>query len=91
MINGNDLHEITGSIMTGLIVGIGSQILLFDNGSTILVRCKYICIVAGDVTIGDGEVLSTAVNVFPLLNNKVLRTGLGLTVLFLCFLKMVTV
>lgn len=76
MIDSSDLNELSGTLFTGITVGVGSQILLFEKGS-ILVQCKYECILADRILIGDGEDVDTALILFPFLNKRVLGVLLG--------------
>jgi len=47
MINDADLEELTSTVLTGVTVGIGSQILIFGNGATVLVQCPFISEIKG--------------------------------------------
>jgi uncharacterized metal-binding protein len=43
MITIDELSEFEQSIFTGVIVGVGSLVLLFSSGSRILIQCPFQC------------------------------------------------
>lgn len=43
MINDSDLAEMIPSALTGVTVGIGSQILLFGDMASVLIQCPFAC------------------------------------------------
>jgi len=71
MINEADLAELESTLLTGVTVGIGSQILIFGNGSTVLVQCPFIRELHGQKQQGHGEDVYTSVLLFDYLNNQV--------------------
>lgn len=77
MIETKELKEIEGSLLTGITVGIGSQVLIFQSGASLLVQCPYVCGRLGEtLRAGHGESVCTAVLLFDFLNCRV--EGIGL-------------
>jgi hypothetical protein len=71
MINKIDLLELETAIFTGVTVGVGSQVLIFGNGVTVLVQCPFACEKLGKIQWGHGEQLGTSTLLFEFLNNRV--------------------
>jgi len=67
-----DLKNLKDSSLVGVLVGDGSMILNFANGSSILVQCPFETAVNGVSATGHGEDAETAINLFDLLNTQVL-------------------
>jgi len=66
-----DLKEFHGAILTGVTVGIGSLILLFENGIHILVQCSFECNKRNIIQQGHGENINTCNCLFSILNYRV--------------------
>lgn len=71
MITKNELDEFNSSILTGITVGIGSLILLFSSGVTVLVQCPFQCGKKGQFSAGHGEDIMTSTLLFSFLNHVV--------------------
>lgn len=71
MINKTDLAELRSAVLTGVTIGVGSQILIFGNGVTVLIQCPFKCDNKGSERWGHGEEVATGVLFFDYLNNKV--------------------
>ena len=76
MIEQRDLAEFKSAILTGVIVGIGSLVLIFDNSVSVLIQCPFACGDEGALKYGHGEHLHSAVVIFELLNRRVKEAGL---------------
>ena len=76
MIEQRDLAEFKSAILTGVIVGIGSLVLIFDNSVSVLIQCPFACGDEGALKYGHGENLHSAVVLFELLNRRVKQAGL---------------
>ncbi|MFH5067071.1 hypothetical protein ACHHY8_01725 [Enterobacter cloacae complex sp. 2024EL-00215] len=86
MITIDELSEFEQSIFTGVIVGVGSLVLLFSSGSRILIQCPFQCGGEKHIQNGHGENLTTSVLLFPTLNQTVYSCSmLDGEVLSLCF------
>ncbi|PWW10042.1 hypothetical protein [Mangrovibacter plantisponsor] len=71
MITIDELKEFEQSILTGVIVGVGSLVLLFSSGSRIMIQCPFQCGKKSHLKSGHGEDLTTSILLFPTLNQKV--------------------
>lgn len=71
MITKLELNELTASIFTGITMGVGSLVLLFSSGASILVQCPFRCEKEACVQFGHGEDILTSTLLFPYLNIKV--------------------
>jgi hypothetical protein len=71
MIEEKDLAEFCATILTGVIVGIGSLVLLFANGAHVLIQCTFECIERGNVHLGHGEQVTDSSLLFEYLNHTV--------------------
>ncbi|MGY4494891.1 hypothetical protein [Pseudomonas sp. TE3610] len=71
MIDELELNEFSSTLLTGVTVGIGSQVLIFENGASILIQCPFRCVFKGHEQWGHGEDVSTSVIFFDFLNLKV--------------------
>jgi hypothetical protein len=76
MINESDLEELRSAVLTGVTIGVGSQVLIFGNGVTVLVQCPFKCDSEGGQRWGHGEEAATGVQLFDFLNHKVERVYL---------------
>lgn len=86
MVTIDELREFETSIFTGVIVGVGSLVLLFSSGGRILIQCPFQCRGEKHYQNGHGEDLTTSVLLFPMLNQKVYSCSmLDGEVLKLCF------
>lgn len=71
MITQSELDELDQAIFTGITVGVGSLILLFSTGVTILVQCPFQCGRNDHLLAGHGEELMTSTLLFPFLNQRI--------------------
>jgi len=71
MITNDELMEFNQSIFTGVIVGVGSLVLLFSSGTRITIQCPFQCVEKGHLLAGHGEDVATSNLLFPLLNQKI--------------------
>lgn len=71
MIDKTDVAEFKSTLLTGVTVGVGSQILVFANGANIMIQCPFICGSEGQMTQGHGEDPASAVILFDFLNGQV--------------------
>ncbi|MDF3933785.1 hypothetical protein [Pseudomonas citronellolis] len=70
MINESDFAELRSAMLTGVTVGVGSQVLIFENGVTILIQCPFKCDGRVGERWGHGEDFTTGVLIFDFLNHK---------------------
>jgi len=75
MINEADLEELE-SVLTGVTVGVGSQILIFGSGATVLVQCPFISETQGKKQQGHGEHVHTSQLFYDYLNSQVIRASI---------------
>lgn len=68
MIDNKELSELSAAMLTGVTVGVGSQILLFGTGASLVLQCPFKCEIRGDVRWGHGEEISTCMLLFDFLN-----------------------
>jgi hypothetical protein len=66
-----DLSNLKSSIFVGVLVGVGSMILHFSNGSSVLVQCPFEVDDGGASNMGHGESPGTSVVLFGFLNEHV--------------------
>jgi len=66
-----DLNGLKDSSLVGVLVGDGSIILNFANGSSILVQCPFETAVNGISATGHGEDAETAIHLFEFLNTHI--------------------
>ncbi|MGY2262202.1 hypothetical protein [Pseudomonas sp. SDO55104_S430] len=71
MINESEMEELRSAVLTGVTVGVGSQVLIFGNGVSVLIQCPFKCDSKGSERWGHGEEVATASLVFDFLNHKV--------------------
>jgi len=71
MIDKLELNEFSSAILIGVTVGVGSQVLIFGNGASILIQCPFRCVFEGREQWGHGEEVPTSVIFFDFLNLKV--------------------
>lgn len=76
MITKRELEEYEKAIFTGVTVGVGTLVLLFSTGATILVQCPFKCNINGHLEFGHGEDLKTSSLLFSFLNHSV--TGISM-------------
>lgn len=76
MINEADLAELESTVLTGVTVGIGSQVLIFGNGATVLMQCPFTSEIQGQKQQGHGEDVHTSELLYDYLNNQVARASL---------------
>ncbi|MBA4682585.1 hypothetical protein DP090_021685 [Pseudomonas sp. MDMC216] len=76
MITETDLAELESTVLTGVTVGIGSQILIFGNGATVLVQCPFTSEIQGKKKQGHGEYVNTSELLYDYLNNQVAHASL---------------
>lgn len=77
MPDNKDLMEFQSALLTGVTVGVGSQILVFDNGVTILIQCSYEFQWQGVIVVGHGEDVTAVTILFSLLNHRVMNVFMG--------------
>jgi hypothetical protein len=70
-----DANSLVNSAFVGVLVGHGSMILHFSNGSSVLVQCAFEAYEGGLSQTGHGESAETSVFLFPLLNEQVASVG----------------
>ncbi|XXE51913.1 hypothetical protein J3P96_16515 [Pseudomonas sp. R3-56] len=68
MISDSDLAEMVPSTLTGVTVGIGSQILLFGDIASVLIQCPFTSDINGICKWGHGEDANTSPLLFDFLN-----------------------
>ena len=71
MISESDFNELKSVALTGVTVGIGSQVLIFENGVSLLIQCPFKCVSRGNTLWGHGEEIETAPLIFYFLNQVV--------------------
>lgn len=69
--NDSDLAEMIPSALTGVTVGIGSQILLFGDMACVLIQCPFVCDINRVSRWGHGEDVATSPLLFDFLNHDV--------------------
>ncbi|MCJ2371044.1 hypothetical protein [Pseudomonas sp. RGM 3321] len=76
MINEADLAELDSTVLTGVTVGVGSQILIFGSGATVLIQCPFTSETQGRKQQGHGEDVNTSELLFDYLNCQVTSASL---------------
>lgn len=71
MIDELDLAELRSAVLTGVTIGIGSQVLIFENGVTVLIQCPFKSTSNDCERWGHGEEVATSLLVIDFLNQKV--------------------
>ncbi|WP_124404306.1 hypothetical protein [Pseudomonas sp. R3-18-08] len=71
MINESDLSELRSAVLTGVTIGVGSQIFIFENGVTLLIQCPFKRVGKGVARWGHGEEAATSLLIFDFLNHEV--------------------
>lgn len=71
MINESDLTELRSAVLTGVTIGVGSQVLIFGNGVTLLIQCPFKKNSKSGERWGHGEDVATGILFFDFLNHKV--------------------
>jgi hypothetical protein len=77
IINEQDLAEIESATLSGVAVGVGSQVLIFGERDSIIVQCDFIVEGAGDVRYGHGEQAEKSLLLFVFLNSRVLHASIN--------------
>jgi hypothetical protein len=75
MINESDLTELRSAVLTGVTIGVGSQILIFGNGVTLLIQCAFKRAGKGVARWGHGEKAATSLLIFDFLNHEVVNAS----------------
>ncbi|MDD1016650.1 hypothetical protein [Pseudomonas rubra] len=65
------MAELRSAVLAGVTIGVGSQILIFGNGVTVLIQYPFKCDNKGSERWGHGEEVATGVLSFDYLNSKV--------------------
>lgn len=73
MLEENVLNEFNATMLMGITVGIGSVILIFDSGASLLIQCPFECGNNKDFYQGHGERLETSTLLFRYLGKKTNR------------------
>jgi hypothetical protein len=73
MISKSDLAELRSAVLTGITIGVGSHILVFGNGVTLLIQCPFKINSKSGEQWGHGEDVATAPLLFKYLNHKIER------------------
>ncbi len=68
MISDADLAEMLPSALTGVTVGIGSQILLFGDTASVVIQCPFVTDIDRVCKWGHGEDAATSLLLFDFLN-----------------------
>lgn len=76
MISDRVLSFFKSTVFTGVTVGVGSNVLIFDNGSSIILSCPFEVFSGGKVNFGHGEDFGTSVFLFCLLNKSVVDVSM---------------
>ncbi|NNB17072.1 hypothetical protein [Pseudomonas fragi] len=76
MINDSELAELRSAVLTGVTIGVGSQVLIFGNGVTLLIQCPFKSNGRDGERWGHGEEAATGLLVLDFLNRKVERACL---------------
>lgn len=71
MINESELVELRSAVLTGVTIGVGSQVLVFGNGVTVLIQCPFKSNSNNGERWGHGEEIDTGILFFDFLNHKV--------------------
>lgn len=71
MLERRDLIELESTSLVGITVGIGSQILLFANGASVMCQCPFECEDGNGRLSGHGENVYTSVLLYGFLNQDV--------------------
>ncbi|PPS23891.1 hypothetical protein BVY11_28765 [Pseudomonas amygdali pv. morsprunorum] len=71
MINESDLAELRSAVLTGVTIGVGSQILIFENGVTLLIQCPFKSNSKDGERWGRGEEVATGILFLDFLNHKI--------------------
>jgi hypothetical protein len=66
------LKGLKDSLFVGVLVGYGSMILHFGNGSSILIQCPFETVTNGLRATGHGEDAETAIHLFEFFNTEIL-------------------
>lgn len=72
MISDQVLSFFKSTSLVGVMVGVGSNVLNFNNGSSIILQCHFEVFSDGVVNYGHGEDFKTSVFLFCLLNKDVI-------------------
>ncbi|WP_416310906.1 hypothetical protein [Pseudomonas sp. W03] len=75
MIEERDIFEFIGARLTGVVVGVGSFVLVFDNEVSITIQCPFEVDNGEVATLGHGEELNTCNLLFVVLNMVVKDAG----------------
>lgn len=67
----SDLAGLANTTLTGILVGVGSIVLNFSDGSSVLVQCPFEALEGRTKTSGHGENPADSVALFGLLNKSV--------------------
>lgn len=73
----SDIGILGNTILVGILVGAGSLVLHFSDGSSLLIQCPFEAIAGRDATRGHGENPATAPALFRFLNEPV--TGVAVS------------
>jgi len=71
MIDEADFAELKSTLLTRVTVGVGSQVLIFGSGATIMVQCHFCCESAGREQWGHGEKIHTSALFFDFFNHRI--------------------
>lgn len=71
MINKSDLEELRSAVLTGVTISVGSQVLIFGSGVTVIIQCPFKCDIKSNERWGHGEEFATSPLLFDFLNHKV--------------------
>ncbi len=78
MLNDKEISELSGALLTGVLTGAGSIVLILSNQSQILIQCDFfIQTREGATEIGHGENPISSVIIFPELNQLIERAHLS--------------
>lgn len=71
MINESELAELRSAVLTGVTIGVGSQVLIFGNGVIVLIQRPFKSNARGCERWGHGEEAGTGLLMLDFLNRKV--------------------
>ncbi|MHA6194462.1 hypothetical protein ACX3YG_08845 [Pseudomonas wadenswilerensis] len=71
MISESEMDELRSALLIGVTTGVGSQVLTFENGVSVLIQCPFKCGSEGSEKWGHGEEVETASLIFVFLNHRV--------------------
>ncbi len=77
MLDRRDLVALESTSLVGVTVGVGSQLLLFASGASVMCQCPFECVDGLSRLSGHGEDVYTSVLFYEFLNQNVKSASFG--------------